>query len=192
MQPVISEAESTKVYPVHIDDIARAVLNSFKNQGTQNLIEINAVGDDGYSLSEFFRFYTKTLKNKFTPIEISLEEFELIATNFPHGHIAKYAADYLKLDNSSLCNKSFKNLVAQDGELLRLTSIRDTFNNSEKGVEDLAINNPFIPYVVTVSKQIITSPNKIIPLSKSLLPIILRGTNKLLKHKWNALKNPLN
>ena len=104
--------------------LQKAILNTFKRRENQGIVEINAVGDSGYSLSKFFEFYTKTLKREFIPIKISLEEFDIIATNFPHGHIAKYTANYLNLKSSYLCNKSFKNLVSEDSKtLLSLTSI---------------------------------------------------------------------
>jgi hypothetical protein len=186
-QPIILGCDKAKIYPVHIDDIVTAVLNPIQNHKFEI---VNAVGDKGYDLSDFFKHYCKTLGQKFIPVEISLDEFSKISKSFPHGHIAEYSSSYLSSKNTQLCNHSFKNLISKkDGELLGLDDVQSRFMLSNLEVNELGILNPIPSFIGTVTKKVIKEPHNAKNIS-ILFTIGIRAIKSILKHKFNVIRYP--
>ncbi|PCI75941.1 hypothetical protein COB21_05085 [Candidatus Aerophobetes bacterium] len=187
-QPVVADCD-TRIFPVHVDDVVKATLA----KPTHPVEIVNAVGDEGYTLDEFLRFYTALLGRKFIPLKIEQDEFDQIATDFPHGHVAKYAADYLRLNNPDLCNRSFKKMIeneAGEQQLKGLAEVAKQFHKEQERKEKpLYINNPFYTYPVVVIKNIAQSPLKKLKGIHALLKIAARAATKFAKHHWDVIRS---
>lgn len=173
LQPVIvydknpskEEEKTGMIYPVHMDDLVQAVTNvpaKFQNKKNIKLI-INAVGSEGYTQADFSKFYTDLMNKPFEPYNIHIEDFEVLATEFPLGHIAKYAAEYFRQRTAEKIDEaSFKELLGRD--LTPLKKIAEEIKalscpESEK-LKKLEVMNPIGEYALVLLKNFPRSSKK--------------------------------
>lgn len=141
------------IYPVHVNDIASAVLNAinFCTTNQKQRLIINATGSQGFTQIELSRLYTNIFNKTAVPFEIPIEDFEKIARGFPLGHIAPYAAEYFRNNRFESDNQEFLRLVGR--ELTPIKEIAEEIENQKIKTNELNIVNPVFQYAPFVIRR---------------------------------------
>ena len=94
LQPILGDGEQL-LQPVYIRDVTESVFNAQSNLGNRH---ISAVGPDALTQESFFQLYREAMDKKFRPLYIPQDSVtrEFI-TEFPYGHVAAYAYEYLEM-----------------------------------------------------------------------------------------------
>jgi len=184
LQPIIIYGlHENKIYPVHMQDLVFAILNTANIYEKNNKVReiVNATGSEGYTQKELFSFYTeKIFKKTFRPFEIPIEAFDEIAKHFPHGHIAPYAGEYIRLQNTKLDETLFERLLGR--KTTSIQAIKDELADPT----DAIVSSPIRPFLTAILKKL---SNKEISL-KTIKETVAKVIRLTIQNKYRS-KNPI-